>query len=168
MFRLITFIALLLIFTASTARAITVQRYCMDSQEAQMIGLINAYRAEHGLPSLASSQTLGAAAEHHSASMARYDYVSHTLIPEGITWSRNLKNHGYTYTTYRGENIAAGRSSARDTLQQWKRSPTHNAVLLSTHYKALGVGRAYDESSRYGWYWTLDVGGVRDGRAVRC
>jgi uncharacterized protein YkwD len=142
--------------------------YCADAEAQKFLSLINSYRRSNGLAPLALSQTLGAAAQHHSASMAGNDYFSHDLIPEGITWSKNLDNYGYTYTTYRGENIAAGSSTASGTISQWKASSTHKATMLSSRYKAIGIGRAYDANSQYGWYWTTDFGGKADLTGKLC
>jgi uncharacterized protein YkwD len=142
--------------------------YCADAEAQKMLSLINNYRKSKGLGALALSQTLGAAAQHHSDSMAKNDYFSHDLIPEGISWSDNVENFGYTYTTYRGENIAAGNSSASGTFAQWKDSSTHKAAMLSSRYKVIGIGRAYDADSQYGWYWTADFGGKVDSAGKRC
>lgn len=154
--------------SAVTTLSSSASSYCADSQEQALLKLINDYRKQNGVAALTLSQSLGAAADHHSASMANNNYVSHDLIPEDITWSQNLKNHGYGYTTYRGENIAAGNSSASATFAQWKASSTHNANMLSTKYKAIGLGRASNSKSQYTWYWTADFGGTVDAKAKLC
>jgi uncharacterized protein YkwD len=152
----------------STGSNISSSSYCADAESQEFLRLINSYRKKNGLGALSLSQTLSAAAQHHSNSMANNSYFSHNIVPEGITWSQNVKNHGYRYTTYRGENIAAGISSASGTFAQWKTSPNHNATMLSSKYKAIGIGRAYDASSKYGWYWTTDFGGKVDAKAKLC
>jgi uncharacterized protein YkwD len=155
-------------FSGWATRSASASSYCADSQEQAFLKLVNDYRKQNGLAALTLSQSLGAAADHHSQSMADYDYVSHDLIPEDITWSQNLKNYGYTYTTYRGENIAAGNSSASATFAQWKASSTHNANMLSAKYKAIGVGRASNSNSQFTWYWTTDFGGTVDAKGKLC
>jgi uncharacterized protein YkwD len=152
----------------STSRNVGVSEYCASSEELAFLNLINEYRRSKGLGALKLTQTLGAAAEHHSKSMADNNYFSHTLIPQGISWSQNMTNHGYDYSTYRGENIAAGNSTALSTFNQWKGSSAHNANMLSSNYKAIGIGRVYGGSSTYGHYWTTDFGGVADGGARIC
>src|SRR5262249_48559338 len=117
----------------------------------------------NGLGALAMSQTLGAAAEHHSIDMAATNAGSHTLS-DGTTWLQNIANHGYTYSTYLGENIAAGFSTASSVFNAWKNSAGHNANMLNANYKAIGIGR----DPTYGLYWTTDFGGVVDGAAVLC
>ena len=147
--------------------ATSASEYCTDSQETKFLSLINSYRASKGLSKLALSRTLGAAAEHHSKDMARYNYFSHTLRG-GIAWSTNITNHGYRSSATMGENIAAGHSSAEDTFQQWKNSPGHNKNMLNPNFRAIGIGRASKSTSRYGWYWTTTFGGAQDSGAPRC
>ncbi|CAA9539897.1 MAG: hypothetical protein AVDCRST_MAG70-17 [uncultured Thermomicrobiales bacterium] len=74
--------------------------YCAEPEEVAFLGLINQYRAQNGLNALRMSQTVGAAAEHHSTEMATYNYFSHTML-NGVTWSLNMTNHGYSYNTSR-------------------------------------------------------------------
>jgi uncharacterized protein YkwD len=145
-----------------------VSEYCASSEEIAFLTLINDYRRANGLKAFVLSQTLGAAAEHHSKSMADHNYFSHTLIPEGIGWSQNMTNHGYNYNTYRGENIAAGVSNAQRAFDKWKASAGHRANMLNSNFKAIGIGRVYNASSTYDYYWTTTFGGVIDSTAVVC
>jgi uncharacterized protein YkwD len=132
--------------------------YCPDAEERAFLTLINDYRRQNGLSALTLVRALGGAAEHHSVDMATYNYFSHTL-KNGTSWSQNLKDHGYSYNTYRGENIAAGNSAAQATFNQWKNSSAHRANMLSKNFKAIGIGRAYKSTSTYKWYWTTTFGG---------
>jgi uncharacterized protein YkwD len=154
--------------TEIRSSATTVSGYCASTKELAFLSLINDYRRSHGLGTLKLTQTLGAASEHHSMSMATHNYFSHDLLYEGITWVQNIRNHGYTYNTALGENIAAGRSSAQGTFDQWRSSSGHNANMLSSNYKAIGIGLVYSSSSTYGYYWTTDFGGYADGGAKTC
>lgn len=135
--------------------------YCPDSQEEKFLRLINAYRKKNGVPPLKLSRTLGAAAEHHSVEMARYNYFSHTLR-NGVSWSQNIVKHGYKASRTMGENIAAGNSSAQATFDQWRRSPGHNRNMLNPNFRAIGIGRASKSTSKYRWYWTTTFGGKFD------
>jgi uncharacterized protein YkwD len=152
---------------ARTADHTSAAEYCLEPEEQAFLKLINDYRAQNGRSALVAVKTLGAAAEHHSVDMAAKNYFSHTLA-DGTTWSQNIVNHGYTYNTYRGENIAAGNSLASSTFNQWKNSSGHNANMLSTNFKAIGIGRAYGANSTYKWYWTADFGGYADAAAAAC
>ncbi|MFL5759608.1 MAG: CAP domain-containing protein [Thermomicrobiales bacterium] len=142
--------------------------YCASPEEVAFLHLINDYRKANGLGTLTLSQTLGASAEHHSNSMADFEYFDHFLIPEGIGWSQNMTNYGYTYNTYRGENIAGVVATAQLVFNAWKASPGHNANMLNAHYTTIGVGRIYNPKSPYGYYWTTDFGGYRDSAPQLC
>ena len=152
---------------AQPAAAISSSQYCVEPEEAAFLGLINQYRAQNGLDALVLSQTVGAAAEHHSIDMATNNYFSH-ILANGEKWSTNMKNHGYTYNTYRGENIAAGNADAYSTFIQWQNSPGHNANMLNPNYRVIGIGRFFNASSTYGYYWTTNFGGYVDGGAAYC
>ena len=147
--------------TDSDDLAIGADNYCPDGEEQEFLRLINQYRGSKGLGKLQISRTLGAAADHHSRQMASADYFSHTLL-NGVSWSKNLAKHGYKFNTFKGENIAAGRAAASEAFQQFKDSPTHNAVMLDPNFTAIGIGRAYDKQSTYQWYWTTTFGGRQD------
>jgi len=152
--------------TSGVITATTTSSSCVDAQEREFLTLINQFRSAHGRRPL--SMTLGAALDHHGISMATYNYFSHDLTPERITWSQNMANHGYGYNVYKGENIAAGQKTALAAFNQFKESPTHRDVMLSGKFNAIGIGRAYHEGSTYGWYWTTDFGGKADGKVMIC
>lgn len=147
--------------TAADPSFTTAAGYCADADERYFLKLINDYRAQYGRAPLLLTKTLGAAAEHHSVDMASKNYFSHTLAG-GVTWSQNIANHGYTYNTYKAENIAAGSAKATQVFSQWKNSSGHRANMLNANFTAIGTGRAYSSSSAYGWYWTTTFGGYQD------
>jgi uncharacterized protein YkwD len=163
---------------SSTVRATDAANYCADPEELAMLNELNAYRAENGAGELTLSVALGAAAKHHSESMASFNYFdgSHDLHFEGanqdetVTWQQNIANHGYPDNTHtsRAENLAAGFEKATETLLQWQNSPSHNDHLLSTKYKAVGIGRAFNPESEYRWYWTVTFGSLVDAPAAPC
>lgn len=41
-------------------------------------------------------------------------------------------------------------------------SSGHNQNMLNPNYRVIGIARAYDAASSYGWYWTTDFGGTVD------
>jgi len=137
------------------------QGYVPSAEECQFLQLINDYRAANGVGPLALSVTLSEAARYHSEQMAATDYFSHTL-PDGTTWDQNIRNHGYTYNTWLGENLAAGNASASNTLLQWQRSAPHNANMLESNFNAIGIGMVAEPNSSWGYYWTTTFGGYVD------
>ena len=124
----------------------------LDPEEAAFFTLLNNHRAANGRPPLGHNGKLGAAAEAHSLDMASNNFFDH-VGSGGSTPESRMIAHGYTPGA-NAENIAAGNASAQATFTQWQNSPDHNATMLSSAYTETGIGRAYDPSSVYGWYWT--------------
>jgi uncharacterized protein YkwD len=130
----------------------------LDAQEVAMCKAINKFRAEHGRAPLKVSVALVRAAEWMSNDMAHNDNFDHTDT-RGRHFDTRLNAFGYNKPT-KGENIAAGESTAAETVNQWKNSAGHRANMLNAKFKVMGVGRAHDDNSMFGWYWTADFGGT--------
>ncbi len=128
----------------------------LDAEENAFLGIINEYRASQGLGALVVSPTLETSSRWLSQDMAAKGYFDHT-DSLGRDFGTRLSAFGYGASTA-GENIAAGNADAQSTFTQWKNSPGHNANMLGSGYKAIGIARYYDASSPYGWYWTTDFG----------
>jgi uncharacterized protein YkwD len=138
----------------------------LDAEEQAFCTQINEYRAANGVAPLRVSVTLSNAANWMSNDMATLNYFSHT-DSIGRTFSTRLKNFGYTFMTTRGENLAAGNETASRTFNQWRNSAGHNANMLSSSFKVIGISRAYNPLARYKHYWTTDFGGYVD-QSVAC
>ena len=139
---------------------------CVDDEEVGFLALINDHRATSGLRPLSVSSSLSSAAAYHSVDMAANGYLAHTLL-DGTTVEQNMANFGYQGGTF-GENIAAGTETAAEAMQTWQGSAEHNANMLNASFGAIGIGRAYDAGSQYGWYWTTIFGDVSDGPGWLC
>jgi len=137
----------------------------IDAEEQELLRLINGHRRDNGLDPLVLSARLSRAAAWKAQHMAQRDYFSHDDEGSGRTFVDRLRDCGYTANTWLGENIAAGHETARTTFNQWRDSRGHNAIMLSEDYKAIGIGRHYDDDSAYGWYWVTDFGGEVDTSA---
>jgi len=140
--------------------------FTVDEEESQFLELINDYRSDRGLSRLALSDTLTRAAAWKSAHMANNDYFGHDDQGLGRDFVGRLRDCGYTANTWLAENIAAGNASAEATFEQWRNSPGHNANMLNTNLRAIGIARAHNTNSSYGWYWTTEFGGVSDGSSA--
>ena len=138
----------------------------LDAEEKAFCNQINQYRAQNGRPALRVSVSLTNASKWMSTDMATKNYFSHT-DSLGRTFSTRLGAFGYTYSTTKAENIAAGNATAAKTFAQWKASSGHNTNMLSSSFKVIGIGRAYSAGSTYKWYWTTDFGGYVD-RTIPC
>lgn len=126
----------------------------LDPAEAQR--LINDYRRQRGLKPLEINARLAAAAAGHSADLARRDTISHQGSDGSDHWIR-IKRTGYV-ARYTAENVGVGQKSIGELIAGWRRSPPHNANLLSTSARQMGIALACRPGARYKTYWTLVLG----------
>ncbi len=136
----------------------------LSGEEQALLGYINDYRVQNGLSPLNVSPTITEAARWMSQDMGAKDYFSHT-DSLGRSPFQRMATAGYdceAYNTWCGENLAAGIPSGRETFEMWKGSPGHNGNMLNPNYRVAGIAAVLNEDSTYGWYWTLDLGGVDD------
>lgn len=160
LFALALFAAAMLVAAGAPSRADAAN---LDSLEQDLVARINAFRSARGLPVLAVSDTLTAAAKWMSTDMGARNYFAHTSL-DGRSPTQRMADAGYpAFGTWTGEDLAAGFTTTTDVLNGWINSPAHYAVLVNPQYHAIGVGRGYAPGSTYGWYWTADFGGVVDG-----
>ena len=99
-----------------------------SAQETAFIQLINDYRQQQGLSRLLVSDLLSDAAQKHNSDMGKYSFFSHTTLASdyfavnSTPWAR-MAACGYDFNTYRGENIAAGYSTADGVFAGWRPPP---------------------------------------------
>ena len=122
---------------------------------SQVLYYVNEARKDEGLSPLSLDANLCSAANLRAQEIS--SYFSHTR-PNGSSWSTVYSEFGCKYS-YSGENIAAGNSTAKATVDQWLASPGHRANILNKNYTKLGVGYFYSANSDYGYYWAQDFGG---------
>jgi hypothetical protein len=151
----------LLAFVLAVLGVVPALAATLDADEQAFVTLINTYRQQNGLVPLKISDRLQAAAEWMSLDMAQKNYFNHTDSLGRDPFQR-MTAFGYAYSTYKGENIAAGHGTATETFDQWKNSAGHNANMLNGNYRVMGIGRAYVAGSTYRYYWTNDFGGYDD------
>src|SRR5438552_10552971 len=129
------------------------------SSQSDLIGLVNAYRANNGLQAVSASGALTAAATWMAGDMAAKNYIGH-VSSDGRSPVQRMFAFGYPAPSmYTGEDLGAGYPSAGGVLAGWQASPAHNAVLLDPNYNAVGIGLVYNASATYKWYWAADFGG---------
>lgn len=151
---------------ASAAAPFTPAVPALDVEEAAFCRSVNAYRAQRGLAPLRVSTSLAKAATWHTNDMAQKNYFSHN-DSLGRDPFKRMTAFGYGFGTSKGENIAAGNATAAATLAQWKASSGHNANMLNSAYKVIGISRSYSATSTYKWYWNTGFGGYVDA-SVPC
>lgn len=155
---LIAAIALALVITFARPASETSAAVTLDSEEQAFVTLLNNYRAQNGLGPIIIDSSIQAAAEWKSNDLGVNNYFAHNDLDGRDPWTR-LCDFGYCYNTWKGENIAAGYTTAQSAFNAWKASPGHNANMLGVNYKVMGIARVYVAGSTYGYYWTNDFGG---------
>lgn len=115
----------------------------------QVLALVNAERAKHGLNALTLSKEVTRVAVIKAEDMAESAYFDHTSPTYGTPFEM-LSDFGISYKSA-GENIAAGQQTPEDVMNSWMNSEGHRANILNASYTELGVGIAYGGS--YGIYW---------------
>jgi uncharacterized protein YkwD len=128
--------------------------------EQNMISLVNSYRAQHGLAPLKANNALMRAARFHARDMAENDHSSQ----DGEQFSQRLLRFGFRWSSA-GEAIgeATGLTSSAAAADQaimlWRQSPPHNKILLTSSFKAVGIGAwcTADAGGRATCTFTLDA-----------
>ncbi len=122
-----------------------------DDQTAAALPLVNALRAQHGLPALSVDPAATAAALYQAKRMASLKKMSH-LIGFGDDFGRRVKASGVKLPA--AENIAEGQQDVNAVVTAWIHSPHHLENMLG-HYSGLGVAIARDPSSGNMPYWSM-------------
>ncbi len=144
-------------FPAQPTLAATVSGPCNPQKDAgttgELLTLINAARAENGLPSLTLNSQLAAAADLHSSDMACNSLLSHTGS-DGSSVSSRIAAQGYS-ASYVVETIYPG-GGPQDAIISWMNDTEHRDAILNTQITEIGIGYAYVGSSVYGGYFAVD------------
>ena len=114
----------------------------MTASEKQVLSLINTQRTKRGLIALRADGGLATVSRRHSADMLRRQYFAHSY-PGGSTVTSRLKQ--VCGAGILGEDIAWGSaaySTPTSTVSRWMNSPPHRAIILTSTFRYLGVGRA--------------------------
>jgi uncharacterized protein YkwD len=119
----------------------------LPSAAGEIVCLVNAHRATHGLRPLTANADLAQAAGRHSRDMVRRAFFAH-VTPTGKGPGRRIRGSGYLRGVLRwsiGENLAWGTGSLSTPdaiVAAWIASPAHERVLLDTQVREVGVGIA--------------------------
>ena len=105
---------------------------------------VNSFRQAHGRPSLHSSHTMQALAQHCANSMAARNSLDHA----GFFTERGPAGA-------RAENVAMGCATESCTIDMWKRSSGHRANMLRRDVRSYGIASANGGKRRY---WCLNLG----------
>lgn len=109
--------------------------------------LLNARRAEAGLPALTWNSGLEQAAAVRAVEAAQL--FSHTR-PDGSEWWTVNSNLMY------GENLAKGYTTGESATQAWMDSPTHKANILDGGFTSVAI--VVHVHSNGQWFWSQEFG----------
>ncbi len=140
----------------------------LDTEEAAFVVLINNYRTSLGLNPLQLSISLTRAADWFDKDLTTRTDKTNLRHDDslGRDYVARLADFGYGYDTWTGENVAGGQSTARQVFDDWLASPIHAIHIRDPRYTTMGIARFYSATSKYGWYWTNDFGGVNDPQVL--
>ena len=127
-------IAALIAVSVAVGVALPAAPAAAASPEVVMFTKINEIRRAHGLARMRPSYPLFYSAGRYARRMVRSDYFGHLAR---IPLTRRFRMAGETLAMHHG-----WRLSPRRTVWQWMGSPSHRAILLSSSFTRLGVGRA--------------------------
>lgn len=110
----------------------------------------NALRAEKGLPALQYDENLAAYAQFRASEIEQK--FSHER-PNGEMYRASMSIGRAV-----GENIAAGKVTAEETVLQFRNSPKHYATILHDKFTKIGMGVVHLPDSKYKYYWVQIFG----------
>jgi uncharacterized protein YkwD len=114
----------------------------LDGKERAIVRAINRQRSKHGLAKLRPSRRLARAADYHSWEMLDANYFAHESR-DGGPFDRRVRR----FADHRavGETLAmlggCGRRAAGKVVRMWMNSAGHRAILLSSSFRRVGVGK---------------------------
>jgi uncharacterized protein YkwD len=113
-----------------------------DGTERAIVRAVNKQRAQHGLGAVKATSKLARAADFHTWEMLTADYFAHTSR-NGGAFERRVRR----FARFRalGETLAwitrCGGGGARTVVGMWMNSAPHRAILLSSKFRRIGVGK---------------------------
>jgi uncharacterized protein YkwD len=116
-----------------------------------IVARINAVRAARGLPRLAVSVELEAAARFHNRQMAQSGQFRHESPDGSSFWQRVRRFYGAAgFRTWSvGEALVwqSPTASAAEVVAAWLASPPHRAILLEPSFREIGVSAVQDSAA---------------------
>jgi uncharacterized protein YkwD len=103
-----------------------------DSPVAKMIRKANVYREHRGLPKLKVSRSLNSSSRRYAGRMMRSGYFGHS---RRIQASSRFRRLGEIIEMHRGH-----RTGVNIAFRAWRRSGSHNAMLLDRRFRWVGAG----------------------------
>lgn len=119
--------------------------------EREAFSVLNAKRAEKGLPPLVWSEDMARVARSHSQEMAQFKFFSHAGRNGSMVDDR-ADSFGFKKWKAIGENIAYNRgyeNPAEFACERWMQSVSHRENILNPRWKEAGIGVAITTDGTY-------------------
>jgi len=127
------------------------------ANEQVILDGLNEQRNVNGKAMLALAGELTQAARRHSRDMADNNFTDHTGS-DGANGGQRMEDACYHWSTW-AEIIGWGfGGDPSSMIEWWMNSPIHHDIILSTKYEDFGAGYAYNSSSDWNHYWTVNFG----------
>ena len=114
--------------------------------------MISQYRRNHGLSELALDARLQGVALERARAMARRGAVD-SRSAGGL--AATLKAAGVRGDGAAIENLSAGYDTLAEAFSGWRQSPAHNARMLDTRARRMGLAAVYAPGSKFKVFWAL-------------
>jgi len=121
-----------------------------SERESATIKAVNTYRKKNGLSSLKKDSKLMKAARIRAIEVSK---VFEHRRPNGLSFAS-------IYVNLHGENLADGFSTGEKVVNAWALSPSHNANLLSSAVKKIGIGVFWTEKDGKTLPFTVFLSGI--------
>ncbi len=122
---------------------------------SQVAALINAERANNGLPALTINSQLAALAQGHAVDMACSNRINHTGSDGSSAYSRAV---AAGYTGFFNEEIIYGGGGPQAAMSWWMSDQIHRDAILKPKTTEMGVGYAYFSNGSYGDFIVVEFG----------
>ncbi len=126
-----------------------------ESQQSEILALLNAARAERGLSTLSANAILANAAYNHSLDQATYNTMTHTGS-DGSRPTDRAERAGYR-GDFIGENVLERPNRhASAAFDQWWNSGSHRRTMLHPDFTEIGIAYAIAADGQH--YYTMLLG----------
>jgi len=136
--------------------------YCDVAQDS-IVKMVNDARVAVGLTRLVPNTALTATATTYASYLLETGQLTHFPLDRSSPTSRALKA-GYNGYGEISELLTAGVTSPQRAVEVWNMSPAHRMGILTTYFREIGVGYAYnpkylrDARHNYGYVWVVTLG----------
>ncbi len=156
--RLLVLAAVLVLATLSTPAFAATSASSSSSAESKIVDLINARRAEEGLPALTPRADLHEAARSRTFDHAEQGFQEHKPYSQSEVCC--LMGFGEILAYVSGHGESGSSSLANALMGQWRGSGSHDSVMTKESFDQIGVGVVVDSDGRV---WGTAIFRICDG-----